>query len=72
VPSETDVSTGQGLLEISGPGDAVILVDGSERGRGGATLPLWSGPHDVRISGAEGEQGRSVEVKAGRVAHVRF
>jgi DNA-binding response OmpR family regulator len=72
VPTETEVSTGQGLLEISAPGDAVILVDGTERGRGGATLPLWSGAHDVRMSGAEGEQGRSVEVRAGRVAHIKF
>ena len=72
VPTEIEVSTGQGLLEISAPGDAVILVDGSERGRGGATLPLWSGMHDVRMSGAEGEQGRAVEVRAGRVAHLKF
>ena len=72
VPTETEVSTGQGLLEISAPGDAVILVDGTERGRGGTTLPLWAGAHDVRMSGAEGEQGRAVEVRAGRVAHIKF
>lgn len=69
---ESDMANGHGLLEISAPGDAVILVDGTERGRGGATLPLWDGVHDVRISGAEGEQHRAVEVRAGRVAHIKF
>jgi hypothetical protein len=69
---DSDMATGHGLLEISAPGDAVILVDGTERGRGGATLPLWDGVHDVRISGAEGEQHRAVEVRAGRVAHIKF
>lgn len=72
VPSETDVSTGQGLLEVSAPGDAVILVDGIERGRGGATLSLWAGSHDVRISGAGGDHSRVADVRAGRVAHLKF
>ena len=72
VPTETEVSTGQGLLEIAAPGDAVILVDGTERGRGGATLSLWAGAHDVRISGAEGDHSRAIEVRSGRVAHVKF
>jgi DNA-binding response OmpR family regulator len=72
VPTEIDVATGQGLLEVSAPGDAVILVDGIERGRGGATLSLWAGSHHVRISGAEGEQARPAEVRAGRVAHLKF
>jgi DNA-binding response OmpR family regulator len=69
---EDDVAAGHGLLEISAPGDAVILVDGTERGRGGATLPLWHGVHEVRISGVEGEQQRVVDVRAGSVAHIKF
>lgn len=72
VATEADVATGQGLLEVAAPGDAVILVDGIERGRGGATLPLWAGTHDVRISGAEGEQIRAIDVRSGRIAHVKF
>lgn len=71
-PSETEVATGQGLLEISAPNGAVILVDGIERGRGGATLSLWAGSHDVRISGPDGDRGRAAEVRAGRVAHLKF
>jgi DNA-binding response OmpR family regulator len=70
--AEADVAAGHGLLEVSAPGDAVILVDGTERGRGGATLPLWHGVHDVRISGVEGDQQRVVEVRAGHVAHIKF
>ena len=70
--AEDDVAAGHGLLEISAPGDAVILVDGTERGRGGATLPLWDGVHDVRVSGIEGDQHRAVEVRAGHVAHIKF
>ena len=69
---QNDLTAGHGLLEISAPGDAVILVDGTERGRGGATLPLWAGVHDVRLSGAQGEPHRAVEVRASQIAHVRF
>jgi DNA-binding response OmpR family regulator len=72
VPTAAEVATGQGLLEIAAPGDSVILVDGVERGRGGATLPLWAGTHDVRITGAEGDQIKAVDVRSGRVARVKF
>jgi DNA-binding response OmpR family regulator len=70
--TDGDVAIGHGLLEISAPGDSVILVDGTERGRGGATLPLWAGLHDVRISGGAGDQHRAVEVRSARVAHIKF
>ncbi len=69
---QNDLTAGHGLLEISAPGDAVILVDGTERGRGGATLPLWAGVHDVRLSGAQGEPHRAVEVRASQIAHIKF
>lgn len=69
---ESELTAGHGLLEISAPGDAVILVDGTERGRGGATLPLWAGVHDVRISGVDGEPHRAVEVRAAQIAHIKF
>ncbi|CAN5788353.1 hypothetical protein BH11MYX4_BH11MYX4_17150 [soil metagenome] len=67
-----NVPAGQGVLEISGPGDAIILVDGTDRGRGGVTLPLFAGKHDVRISGAAGDTAKLVDVRPARVAHVRF
>ncbi len=67
-----DVPAGQGVLEISGPGDAVILVDGTDRGRGGVTLPLFAGKHDVRISGAAGDTAKLVDVRPARMAHVKF
>jgi len=68
----TNVPAGQGVLEISGPGDAVILVDGTDRGRGGVTLPLFAGKHDVRISGAAGDTAKLVDVRPARMAHVKF
>jgi len=66
------VPAGQGVLEVSGPGDAIILVDGTDRGRGGVTLPLFAGKHDVRISGAAGDTAKLVDVRPARMAHVKF
>lgn len=68
--TEAALPSGQGVLDVSAPGDAVVLVDGAERGRGAATLPLWAGSHDVRVSGTSGDRGKTVEVRAGRVTHV--
>ncbi len=70
--TSAEVPAGQGVLEISGPGDAIILVDGTDRGRGGVTLPIFAGKHDVRISGAAGDTAKLVDVRPGRMAHVKF
>jgi len=67
-----DVPTGHGILEISGPSDAVILVDGTDRGRGRVTLPLFAGKHDIRVRGSAGDTAKLVEVRQARMAHVRF
>ena len=72
VIATADVPAGQGVLEISAPGGAVILVDGTDRGRGGVTLPLFAGKHDVRMSGAAGDTAKLVEVRPAKVAHVKF
>jgi DNA-binding response OmpR family regulator len=72
VVATAEVPAGQGVLEISGPGDAVILVDGTDRGRGGVTLPLFAGKHDVRISGAAGDTAKLIDVRPALVAHVKF
>ena len=72
VVTTSGVPAGQGVLEISGPGDAVILVDGTDRGRGGVTLPLFAGKHDVRISGAAGDTAKLIDVRPALVAHVKF
>ena len=72
VVATADVPAGQGVVEISAPGDATILVDGTDRGRGGVTLPLFAGKHDVRISGAAGDTAKLVEVRPAKVAHVKF
>jgi DNA-binding response OmpR family regulator len=66
------VPAGQGILEISSASDAVVLVDGTERGVGGVTLPLFAGKHDVRIRHADGDITKLVEVRPALVAHVKF
>lgn len=63
------VATGQGSLEVSGPGDAVIVVDGTDRGRGFVTLSLPAGMHEVRLGGFA---ARQVDVRLSKVAHVKF
>ncbi|MDB4942309.1 MAG: putative response regulator [Labilithrix sp.] len=63
---------GQGMLEISVPNGAVILVDGTDRGRGGVTLPLFAGKHDVRVDGTSNDLAKLVEVRPSLVAHVKF
>ena len=68
----TDIPAGHGILEISAPGDAVVLVDGTDRGRGRVTLPLFAGKHDVRVRGAAGDTAKLVDVRAARMAHVKF
>jgi DNA-binding response OmpR family regulator len=71
---DTDVSLppGQGLLEVAAPPDAPIVVDGTERGRGAASLQLAAGAHEIRIKSAAGEDGRSIELRAGKILRVRF
>lgn len=71
-PAAANASIAQGAIEVSAPGDSVVLIDGTERGRGNATVPLAAGTHEVRISGGAGESSKSVEVKTGKVAHVKF
>jgi hypothetical protein len=71
-PAAGNASIAQGAIEISAPGDSVVLVDGTERGRGNATVPMAAGTHEVRISGGAGESSKSVEVKTGKIAHVKF
>lgn len=68
----TATAANQGVLDVSAPGDAVILVDGTERGRGRATITIFSGTHDVRVESAAGDDRRQIEARAGKVAHVKF
>ncbi|HEY8077409.1 MAG TPA: response regulator [Labilithrix sp.] len=69
---EVSLPPGQGLLEIAAPADAPIVVDGTERGRGVASVQVSAGAHEVRIKSSAGEDGRSVDVRAGKIARVKF
>jgi DNA-binding response OmpR family regulator len=66
--------TGQGVIEVSAPADAIVVVDGTERARGSAKVPMPSGQHDVRVRKAatSEERGCTIDVHTSRVAHVRF
>jgi DNA-binding response OmpR family regulator len=75
--TETDtqqpVQEGQGVLDVSAPAESTVVVDGSERGHGTAKMPLSAGTHDVRIKrDTAGDDTCTVEVRAGRVARVKF
>ncbi len=60
---------GHGGLNVLAPGDSVVLVDGTDRGRGVTNLTLPIGVHEVRLgSGA----ARSVDIRAAKIAHVKF
>lgn len=68
----SDVPTGHGVLEVVAPEGVNVRVDGTERGRGPVSVPLYAGSHDVRVDSGPGEKARVVEVRAGRVARLRF
>ncbi len=69
---DVSLPPGQGLLEIAAPADAPIVVDGTERGHGVASVAVPAGAHEVRIKSSAGEDGRSVDVRAGKIARVKF
>jgi hypothetical protein len=72
LPAQVVVSADQGLLELVLPPGESVRVDGnSATAEGGRVrLPLMAGSHVVQ-GGAQGaERTRSVQVRAGRTAHL--
>jgi DNA-binding response OmpR family regulator len=85
VASETSLPAGHGVLDVSAPEGTVVLVDGKERARGSAKLPMASGNHEIRVkrpasptaspvatSASHEEDGCTIDVRSSRVAHVKF
>lgn len=72
MPKELGEASGRGAIEVSATADAIVIIDGTERGRGTATTGLSVGPHEVRVSGSAGETMRMVDVRAGQLARVKF
>ncbi len=77
------VAPGVGVIDVTAPEGAVVLVDGTERAKGSTSLQLAAGHHDVRIkktpaspaspgSPASSDRGCDIDVHASRVAHVKF
>jgi CheY-like chemotaxis protein len=65
---------GQGMIDVSAPADAIVVVDGTERSRGSTKVPMPTGQHDVRVRKASTseERGCTIDVHTSRVAHVKF
>jgi DNA-binding response OmpR family regulator len=74
IVSETpEALPGQGVIEVSAPEGAVVIVDGKERARGSTKVPASPGSHDVRVRRtAADERGCTIDVHGSRVAHVKF
>jgi hypothetical protein len=71
IAGDAGVSQGEGLFELSMPGEAPVRVDGVPQGRGPKlALPLKAGVHEVLV-GAE-EHARTIEVRAGRATRLDF
>ncbi|MCW5835493.1 MAG: hypothetical protein KIS78_24030, partial [Labilithrix sp.] len=73
VASGTALPAGHGVIDVSAPSDAVVLVDGKERARGSAKVPAEPGSHDVRVRrDAAAERAFTIDVRTSRIAHVRY
>ncbi|MBX3225047.1 MAG: response regulator [Labilithrix sp.] len=73
VASETPLPAGHGVIDVSAPSDAVVLVDGKERARGSTKVPAAPGNHDVRVRrDTAAERAFTIDVRTSRIAHVRF
>ena len=65
VDRSLEVAEGQGVLELSGPGDVSVEVDGVDRGALPATLVLDQGRHTVRYRTGARSTYRFYYVKSG-------
>ncbi len=75
VAPETSLPDGHGVIDVSAPEGAVVLVDGKERARGSAKVDAPSGNHDVRVRpphASANERAYTIDVRTSRVAHVKF
>jgi CheY-like chemotaxis protein len=72
-PESVEAATGQGVIEVSAPEGAIVLVDGKPLARGATKVPASPGNHDVRVrKSTSDERGCTIDVHNSRVAHVRF
>ncbi|OJY15950.1 MAG: hypothetical protein BGO98_25195 [Myxococcales bacterium 68-20] len=73
VTTETSLPAGHGVIDVSAPAGAVVLVDGKEHARGSTKVEASPGDHDVRVRhDSAGERAYTINVRTSRVAHVRF
>ncbi len=73
VAAETALPAGHGVIDVSAPEGAVVLVDGKERARGSTKVPAPPGNHDVRVrNDGSAERAYTIDVRTSRVAHVKY
>ena len=72
VDSSLQVAGGQGVLELSGPDDVTVTVDGVDRGPLPVKLVLTQGRHAVRYRSAERSTYRFYYVKSGATRALRI
>jgi hypothetical protein len=73
VAAEAAVPAGHGVIDVTAPEGALVLVDGTERARGPIKVHAPPGNHDVRVRRTSAdERGCTIDVRTSRVAHVRF
>ncbi|MBX3228716.1 MAG: response regulator [Labilithrix sp.] len=70
--AETQVAEGEGVIDVTAPPDAVVLVDGKERAKGSAAIPASAGKHAVTVKKDKEEHDCTIDVRMSRAAHVRF
>ncbi len=72
-PASEALAAGQGILEVSGPSDAVVRIDGKPAGDGPAiktTLAARTTPYEVNIRARGTESAYRVLVRPGRTARL--
>jgi hypothetical protein len=68
IPVGFAVPAGEGMLEVNAAPGTAVRVDGVARGSGLVRIPVSAGPHAIGVAALE----RSIEVRAGRAAHVEL
>jgi DNA-binding response OmpR family regulator len=72
LPPGAEVPPGFGLVEVRAPARAVVRIDGKVAGSGPFVAAVAApGYHEVRIAQGARESTHVIEVRTGKVAHVR-
>jgi hypothetical protein len=69
IPAGITVPEGQGYLTVTAPTDALIQIDGAQKGRGPKLgVALKSGFHEVHVGPPQSNNQKMIEVRPGRAS----